>query len=105
MIKPHPFGCKRISLENGFYELFNDSSVHLFDLNDTPVVAVTPTGIQTTEKEWEFNFVVYATGFDAITGGILDINIVGKSSVTLRDYWTRGVKTNMGICVLNFPNI
>ncbi|CAL5362898.1 unnamed protein product [Camellia sinensis] len=105
-IKPHPFGCKRISLENGFYELFNKSNVHLVDLNENPVEEVISTGIRTTDgRVWEFDVVVCATGFDAITGGILDMNVTGRADIKLKDYWTGGIKTNMGICVPNFPNM
>jgi len=74
-------------------------------VNDTPVLEVIPKGIKTSEKEWEFDIVVCATGFDAITGGILDMNVVGRDGVKLRDYWTGGVRTNMGICVPKFPNM
>ena len=72
-IKPHAFGCKRISLENGFYELFNRPNVHVVDVNETPIVEVTPAGIKTSEKEFDFDFVVCATGYDAITGGQSDL--------------------------------
>jgi len=68
MTKPHPFGCKRISLENGFYELFNQTNIHLVDVKDTPIVEVTKSGIRTSEKDWDFDLIVCATGFDAITG-------------------------------------
>ena len=103
--KPHAFGCKRISLERGFYELFNRENVHLVDVNETPVVEVTPKGIKTSEKEWEFDYVVCATGFDAITGGILQMNVVGKDGLKLSDKWTGGVKTYMGLCISGFPNM
>ncbi|CAK1358042.1 unnamed protein product [Cercospora beticola] len=105
MIKPHAFGCKRISLENGFYELFAKPNVHLVDVNETPVVEVTPGGIKTSEKEWEFDIIVCATGFDAITGGILEMNVQGKDGLKLRDKWEHGVKTFMGISVGEFPNM
>lgn len=85
MTKPHAFGCKRISLENGFYELFGKSNVHLVDVNETPIIEVTPKGIRTSEKEWEFDIIVCATGFDAITGGILDMNVQGKDGLRLQD--------------------
>ncbi|KAG9815671.1 FAD/NAD(P)-binding domain-containing protein, partial [Aureobasidium melanogenum] len=105
MKKPHAFGCKRVSLENGFYELFNKPNVHLVDMNETPVIEITPNGIKTSEKEWEFDLVVCATGFDAVTGGILDMNVQGRGGIALRDFWRDGVKTNLGICVPSFPNM
>jgi len=105
MTKPHAFGCKRISLENGFYELFNRANVHLVDVNKTPVIEVTPKGIMTVEKEWEFDIVVCATGYDAVTGGLLAMEVVGKNNESLREYWNDGVKTYHGIGVSGFPNM
>lgn len=61
-IKPFAYGCKRVSLEEGFYENFEKPNVHLVDVNDTPIVEVTPRGIRTSEKEWEFDVVICATG-------------------------------------------
>lgn len=104
-IKPHAFGCKRVSLENGFYELFSKPNVHLVDTKETPIVEVTPKGIKTIEREWEFDYVVSATGFDAITGGILAMNVTGRDGVTLNENWKGGVKTLMGITVSGFPNM
>ncbi|KAF5677858.1 monooxygenase [Fusarium denticulatum] len=103
--QPYSFGCKRISLENGFYEIFNQPNVSLVDVNATPVVEVTERGIKTSEKEWEFDVVVCATGFDAITGGLKDINIQGVSGVKLADKWEYGAKTYLGMAVAGFPNM
>lgn len=105
MKKPHAFGCKRVSLENGFYELFNNPNIHLVDVNETPVIEITSDGIKTTEREWEFDLVVCATGFDAVTGGILDMDIQGRDGTALRGFWRNGVKTNLGMCVPSFPNM
>ena len=104
-VKPHAFGCKRPSLENGFYELFERPNVHLVDMKETPIVEVTPTGIRTTEEALDFDVVVCATGFDAVTGGLLQINAHGKDGVQLADKWKDGVKTLMGLCVSGFPNM
>ncbi|KAF5239820.1 hypothetical protein FAUST_4705 [Fusarium austroamericanum] len=103
--QPYSFGCKRISLENGYFEIFNQPNVSLVDVNTTPVVEVTERGIKTTEKEWEFDIVVCATGFDALTGGMLDMNITGASGLTLNDKWKTGVKTYLGMSVAGFPNM
>ncbi len=105
MTKPHAFGCKRVSLENGFYELFSKPSVHLVDVDETPVVEVTPNGIKTSEKEWEFDLVVCATGYDACTGGILAMNVQGQKGVHLQDKWESGIKTYFGMTVGDFPNM
>lgn len=104
-IQPHGFGCKRISLENGFYEIFNQPNVSLVDVNSTPIVEVTERGIKTTEKEWEFDYVVCATGFDAITGGLLQIDIQGKGGQRLTSKWKDGTKTYLGMAVSGFPNM
>lgn len=104
-IQPHAFGCKRISLENKFYEIFNQPNVSLVDMNATPIVEVTEKGIKTTEKLWEFDYVVCATGFDALTGGFNEIDIRGRSGQKLIDKWNKGVKTYLGLAVSQFPNM
>lgn len=104
-IQPHAFGCKRISLENKFYEIFNQPNVSLVDMNATPIVEVTEKGIKTTEKLWEFDYVVCATGFDALTGGLNEIDIRGRSGQKLIDKWHKGVKTYLGLAVSQFPNM
>ncbi|KAF9767348.1 hypothetical protein IL306_000090 [Fusarium sp. DS 682] len=103
--QPYSFGCKRISLENGYYEIFNQPNVALVDVKTTPIVEVTERGIKTTEKLWEFDVVVCATGFDAITGGLMDMNISGASGVKLADKWKTGAKTYLGMAVAGFPNM
>jgi cation diffusion facilitator CzcD-associated flavoprotein CzcO len=103
--QPHGFGCKRISLENGFYEIFNQPNVSLVDVNRTPIVEVTERGIKTTEKEWEFDYVVCATGYDAVTGGLLQIDIQGNAGERLTTKWKNGTKTYLGMAVSGFPNM
>lgn len=104
-IQPHAFGCKRTSLENGYYEIFNQPNVSLVDVRSTPVVDVTERGIKTTEKEWEFDYIVCATGFDAVTGGLLQMGIQGKAGQYLTDKWKDGTKTYLGMAVSGFPNM
>ena len=104
-VKPHAFGCKRISLETGYFELFNRPNVHLVDVNETPVVEVTPRGIRTSEKEFDFDLIVCATGYDALTGGILQMGIKGKNGLSLNEKWKDGVKTYFGMCISGFPNM
>lgn len=104
-VQPHSFGCKRISLENGYYEIFNQKNVSLVDVNTTPIVKVTERGIQTTEKEWELDYVVCATGFDALTGGLMQIDIRGPSGESLAEKWKDGTKTYLGMAVAGFPNM
>ena len=104
-IQPHAFGCKRISLEIGFYEIFNQPNVSLVDVNATPVLEVTEKGLKTTEKLWEFDYVICATGFDAVTGGFNEIDIRGTSGQKLTDKWLEGVRTYLGLAVSQFPNM
>jgi cation diffusion facilitator CzcD-associated flavoprotein CzcO len=104
-IQPHGFGSKRISLENGFYEIFNQSNTSLVDVKSTPIVEVTERGIKTTEKEWEFDYVICATGFDAVTGGLLQMDIRGRNGLRLTDKWKNGTKTYLGMAVTGFPNM
>lgn len=106
-VQPHGFGCKRISLENGYYEIFNQPNVSLVDVKATPILEVTEKGIKTTEKEWELDFVVCATGFDAITGGLTQIDIRGRSGddISLAEKWKNGTKTYLGMAVAGFPNM
>ncbi|EXJ57777.1 uncharacterized protein A1O5_12335 [Cladophialophora psammophila CBS 110553] len=104
-VQPHAFGCKRISLENGYFEIFNEPNVNLVDVNSTPVLEVTEKGIKTTEKEWEFDYIISATGYDAFTGGFNEIDIRGKLGQSLKDKWKQGVRTYLGMAVSGFPNL
>ena len=104
-VQPHPFGCKQTSLENGFFEVFDQPNVSLVDLKQTPVTEVTEHGIKTTEKEWDFDFVVCATGFDALTGNLLQLDIRGKGGETLPKKWKDGTSTYLGMTVSDFPNM
>lgn len=74
-------------------------------MEETPIVEVTPNGIKTTERAWDFDYIVSATGYDAVTGGILAMNVTGRDGVTLNEKWQGGVKTLMGITVSGFPNM
>ncbi|KAF2997197.1 hypothetical protein E8E13_006467 [Curvularia kusanoi] len=103
--KPHAFGGKRISLENGFYEIFNQDNVTLVDINTTPVIEFTERGIKTTAEEFDFDYIVCATGFDAITGGLKQIDITGIDGEKLAQKWDQGTKTYLGLCVSGFPNM
>ncbi|CAJ2499862.1 Uu.00g027150.m01.CDS01 [Anthostomella pinea] len=106
-VPPHPFGCKRVPLENGYYEIFNKPNVQLVDINHTPVVEVTAQGLKTTEQTWDVDVIVLATGFDAVTGGLTNIDIRGVSGRSLREKWQQhqGPTTNLGISVAGFPNM
>ncbi|MFZ6003206.1 MAG: flavin-containing monooxygenase [Actinomycetota bacterium] len=102
---PHPFGVKRPSLEQTFYECFNQDNVTLVDLKATPIERVTPTGVRTTETEHELDLLVLATGFDAVTGGLTSIDIQGTRGESLKEHWQQGVRTHLGLASNGFPNL
>ena len=101
----HGFGTRRIPLETHYYEVYNQNNVQLVDLNETPILRVTENGIQTTEAEFDFDYIVYATGFDAVTGSFERIDIRGVGGLSLRDKWRGGPRTYLGLQVAGFPNM
>jgi cyclohexanone monooxygenase len=102
---PHPFGAKRPSLEQTYYEAFNRPNVELVDLKETPIEEITPAGVRTSASEHEADLLVLATGFDAVTGGLTQIDIQGTSGASLKDYWAGGVRTHLGLACAGFPNL
>ena len=102
--KDHGFGIQRVPLETGYYETYNRDNVELVDAAATPIVRVTPTGIETTDETREFDVIVYATGFDAFTGAFDQIDIQGVDGARLRDKWAEGPVTFLGATVGGFPN-
>ncbi|XP_024402703.1 uncharacterized protein [Physcomitrium patens] len=98
-------GTKRICLDYGYYETFNLDHVHLVDLTKTPILEMTEKGIRTSEKDHVFDAIVYATGFDAITGTLTRIGIQGKNKLLLKDKWAKGPRTYLGIAIAEFPNL
>ncbi|KAG7089024.1 hypothetical protein E1B28_010735 [Marasmius oreades] len=105
-IPPHPFGCKRPSLEQNYYEIFNQPNVDLVDVTATPIEEITEKGIKTKDgKEYEFEILIVATGYDAVTGGITQIDIRGTDGVTIDDKWKEGIYTSLGMMTASFPNM
>jgi len=102
--KDHPFGSKRIPLETEYYEAYNRENVLLLDFHETPIERITPKGIKTSDKEYEFDVIIYATGFDAITGPLTRIDIRGEGGQTLKDKWANGPRTVLGLQTAGFPN-
>ena len=102
---PYPFGTKRPSLEQDYYDVFNQDNVTLVDLRTEPIMNVTPAGVQTTEKHYDLDVLVLATGFDANTGGLTAIDIRGVDGRSLADRWSDGVDTYLGMAVAGFPNL
>jgi len=103
--RDHGFGVQRVPMETHYFEAYNRDNVHLVDISETPIVEMTETGLRTTEREYDFDIIVYATGFDAITGAYDHIDIRGVGGVKLRDQWRDGPSTFLGMLVHGFPNL
>jgi len=103
--KDHGFGVQRVPMETGYLEAYNRENVHLVDISETPLERVTETGIRTTERDYDFDIIVYATGFDAITGSFDHIDIRGRDGLTLREKWFDNPSTFLGMLVSGFPNL
>jgi cation diffusion facilitator CzcD-associated flavoprotein CzcO len=108
--KNHGFGTRRVPLESGYYEVYNQPNVKLVDINETPIERITPngiktSGIRTSDAEYEFDIIIYATGFDAITGTFDRIDIRGADGVSLKEKWKDGPQTYLGVMVEGFPNM
>ncbi|TDU32703.1 cation diffusion facilitator CzcD-associated flavoprotein CzcO [Panacagrimonas perspica] len=101
----HPYGTKRPVLEADYYDMFNRDNVSLVDLRASPLEKVTATGIRAGGKDHELDVIVLATGFDAITGALMQMGIVGREGVKLTDRWASGPQTYLGICSAKFPNL
>jgi cation diffusion facilitator CzcD-associated flavoprotein CzcO len=100
--KNHGFGTRRVPLESGYFEVYNQPNVKLVDINETPIERITPKGIKTSDAEYEFDMIIYATGFDAVTGSFDRIDIRGVGGVSLKEKWKDGPKTYLGD---GFPNM
>ena len=103
--KNHGFGTRRVPLETRYYEVYNQPNVTLVDIKETPIERITPTGIRTSNADYAFDIIVFATGFDAMTGPLLRMDITGRDGVTLQDAWREGPKTYLGLQVSGFPNL
>ncbi|MBV1876025.1 MAG: NAD(P)/FAD-dependent oxidoreductase [Pseudomonadales bacterium] len=102
---PHPFGCKRPSLEQTYYEVYNQDNVDLVNTKTTPILEITPTGIRTEAGEVELDIIILATGFDTSTGGLSQIDLRGTDGKSMQEGWTDGIRTHLGIGVPHFPNL
>ena len=101
----HGFGTRRVPMETGYYEVYNQPNVRLVDLRETPIECVTPQGIRTSAEDFAFDMIIYATGFDAVTGGFARIDIRGEGGVTLTQAWSAGPRTYLGLFAESFPNL
>ncbi len=103
--KDHGFGTRRVPMETKYFEAYNRDNVHLIDINETPIECITPAGIKTTAAEYEFDIIIYATGFDAITGAFDRIEFTGVNGQKLSDKWIDGPITYLGLQTSGFPNL
>ncbi|MGY3591333.1 cation diffusion facilitator CzcD-associated flavoprotein CzcO [Bradyrhizobium sp. USDA 4341] len=101
----HPYGTKRPSLEQNFFDIFNQSNVSLVDLRKTPIEQVTRGGVETTAGKYDLDVLVLATGFDAVTGGLTSIDIRGTDGRTLKEKWADGVRAHLGVASAGYPNL
>jgi cyclohexanone monooxygenase len=101
----HPIGTKRICVDTDYYETFNRPNVTLVDLLETPIKEITPGGLDTTGAPYAFDAIVFATGFDAMTGTLLKIDMHGRGGATLRDAWAAGPHTYLGLMTHGLPNM
>ncbi len=101
----HGFGTRRVPLETHYYEVYNQPNVRLVDIKETPIERITPRGIKTSNADYAFDIIIYATGFDAITGSFDRIDIRGAGGQRLKDKWAHGPQTYLGVQVEGFPNM
>ncbi len=101
----HGFGTRRLPLESGYYEVYNQNNVKLVDLRETPIERIIAKGIKTSDQDYEFDYIIYATGFDAVLGAFNRIDFRGANGATLKDKWADGPRTFLGMQVEGFPNM
>jgi cyclohexanone monooxygenase len=103
--KDYPILMKRLVADNGYLETFNRDNVTLVDVKETPIQEITPKGIVVDGKEYEFDSLVFATGFDAVTGSMTRIDIRGRNGKSLNDHWVNGPRNYLGLMIAEFPNL
>ena len=103
--KDHMFGSKRLPCESGYYEVYNQDNVLLVDVKKAPIQRITGNGIQTADAHYELDVIIYATGYDAVTGSLSRMRIVGENGLTLQEKFSQGPRTFMGISSVGFPNM
>ena len=101
----HPVGTKRLCVDTDYYDTFNRDNVTLVDVRTSPIEAITASGLRTRDTAYELDSIVFATGFDAMTGAVLGIDIRGRGGACLRETWADGPRTYLGIAVAGFPNL
>ena len=103
--KDHAIGTKRICVDTDYYKTFNNAHVKLVDIRTTPLQEIKPNGIQTSDALYELDCIVFATGYDAVTGALERLNLQGETGQLLKDEWTSGPRTFLGLMTVGFPNL
>lgn len=103
--RSYPYGTKRQPLDTNYFETFNKPNVLLVDVNETPIEAITPAGLRTSDKTYEFDIIVFGTGFDAMTGPLKKIDIRGRDGRSLAACWADGPQSYLGLMIAGFPNL
>ena len=101
----YPIGCKRQVIDIGYYEAFNRDNVTLVDLREAPISTINATGLTTTETQYDFDALIFATGFDAMTGAINAVDIRGRNGQRLQEKWADGPRNYLGLQIAGFPNL
>jgi cyclohexanone monooxygenase len=103
--RDYPIGTKRICADTGYFETFNRDNVTLVDIRQAPIETITPTGIVAGGTAYEVDSIVFATGFDAMTGALLKVDIRGRGGISLHDKWQAGPRAYLGLATAGFPNL
>jgi len=103
--KDHTFGSKRVPCETEYYDAYNRDNVLLVDVRKAPIECITPSGVKTADAEYDLDIIIYATGYDAVTGALLAIDIYGEGGEKLKDKYVNGPRTYMGISSVGYPNL
>jgi cation diffusion facilitator CzcD-associated flavoprotein CzcO len=98
-------GCKRLCVDSGYYETFNQAHVTLIDVAEDPIMQITRRGVSTKAGEYEVDAIVFATGFDAMTGALTSIDIRGRGGISLKEKWRAGPRSYLGLAMAGFPNL
>ena len=101
----HPYAGKRPPIDSHYFEAFNRDNINLIDLRSDPILQINQKGIQTKENHFDLDIIVFATGYDAMTGPLLNMNITGKQNLKLDDCWKEGPKSFLGLQIPGFPNL
>ena len=105
LVPTYTIGCKRLAVDTGYYETYNRPNVPLVDVSKSPIERITSAGVHALGREYPLNSLIMATGFDAMTGTLLKIDIQGRGGLRLREKWVEGPRSYLGLCLAGFPNL